>query len=69
MPIIIDSNCTYCGACQEVCPRGAIIAGDTQFQIDNDLCDECQGSPKCIPVCPEKCITKISMERLADLES
>jgi ferredoxin len=66
MPYRITSYCTYCGECEGVCPRGAILREENQFQVDNDLCDECAGDPKCVTVCPEDCIKKVSLEELVE---
>jgi len=65
MPHIIGSECNYCGACQGVCPRGAIYAGDDSYVIDNDICDDCG---QCVEACPVKCIKKVSLEELVELE-
>lgn len=40
--IVRDSKCTGCGACVEVCPRGAItITGSAGRRIDREQCDNC----------------------------
>jgi NAD-dependent dihydropyrimidine dehydrogenase PreA subunit len=50
MVTIIDSECTACGACEDVCPEGAITVDevavvDAEKCIDCGLCiDECSFS-------------------------
>jgi ferredoxin len=61
MALVIDADeCTACGVCEPECPREAIEEGDDVFEIDADLCTECEeeGEPQCIPVCPVDCIAK-----------
>lgn len=51
-------RCTWCGACTETCPYGAIgaldLASDRRVAlIDPTTCKGCGG---CVPVCPERAI-------------
>ena len=49
MPYIITDGCVNCGACEGVCPVGAIMSCNDKRVIDNDCCIIC-GS--CVPNCP-----------------
>ena len=51
--VIDELRCTGCGACEEVCPRSAIIV-DTFASINGDLCIGCG---ICSSVCPMDAIT------------
>lgn len=54
MAYVISNECTMCGACEPVCPAGAISAGDGQYVIDANLCSDCGA---CEPVCPVEAIS------------
>ena len=59
--LIVDANCTVCGACEFECPNAAIKFESDTYIIDPELCTECEGSydtPQCAAVCPvpETCI-------------
>ena len=61
MSMVISDECIACGACESDCPVQAITEGDTQFEIDNEKCVECEGyapSPQCVDVCPVDAISK-----------
>ncbi len=45
----ISDQCIACGACEGVCPVGAISMGDGKFEIDREKCISC-GS--CASICP-----------------
>ena len=49
MPYKINDDCISCGACESICPVGAISAGDGRYIIDPDLCISCG---ECAEVCP-----------------
>lgn len=61
MSLVIQDNCISCFACMHVCPKRAIKAGDSQFNIISHRCDECDSSfktPQCASICPvENAIT------------
>lgn len=49
-PSWIESNCTYCGACEKVCPVSAIKVErqEKQYVLDNETCISCG---RCIKSC------------------
>jgi ferredoxin len=49
MPYVITDECIACGACEPVCPEGAISEGDTIYVIDAALCTSCG---TCLENCP-----------------
>lgn len=54
----ITDACVNCGACESVCPSGAISRGPDVFVIDPALCTECVGfhhTQQCARVCPVDC--------------
>lgn len=48
MVSINESECTACGACEDVCPEGAIVVDDVAV-IDAEKCIECG---LCVDECP-----------------
>ena len=55
MALSIQSGCISCYACMHVCPKRAVKAGDTQFEIISHRCDECAdrfSDPQCASICP-----------------
>ena len=51
---VVDSeNCTGCGTCEEVCPRGAIAVDDIA-EVDPKKCDGCG---RCVPECPQDALS------------
>ncbi len=42
-------DCITCGACEPICPAGAITLGDPLYVIDQALCTDCG---QCDDVCP-----------------
>lgn len=61
MALKITDECISCGACEPECPVEAISEGDDQFEIDADVCVECEGhfdEPQCQDVCPVEAIIK-----------
>ena len=41
MSRIINTNCTKCGACLDVCPPGAILVGNPYYRIGASACVDC----------------------------
>lgn len=51
---ISNEECISCGDCVPVCPTGAITEGKIVFEIDPDVCTECEGEfdePQCVEIC------------------
>jgi len=61
MAMKITEDCIACGACEPECPVEAISEGDEFFEIDPDVCVECEGyfdKPQCVEVCPSDAVVK-----------
>jgi ferredoxin len=59
MTMRITDECISCGACEPVCPVEAVFEGDVLYEIDPDLCVECEGhydTNQCVDVCPVDCV-------------
>lgn len=58
MSLAITEDCINCDVCEPVCPNKAIYAGVEFYEIDPNLCDECEGLPasECVSICPIDCI-------------
>ena len=59
MALLINSDCTNCGACEPECPNAAITLGEQACIIDPAKCTECVGhynKSQCIAACPTDCI-------------
>ncbi|GEM_PF-118877 len=55
MTYAIHTECIACDACRPRCPTGAISANNKKYNIDPNLCNDCQGyfsHPLCVLVCP-----------------
>lgn len=58
--ITIDSKCTFCSACMNMCPSGALNNRDGRILFNYSLCIACG---LCEKACPEQAIT---LEKLFD---
>ncbi len=51
---IVSEECISCGDCEPVCPTGAIKEGKIVYQIDPEVCTECEDDfdePQCVEIC------------------
>ncbi|WP_407935267.1 YfhL family 4Fe-4S dicluster ferredoxin [Alkalimonas mucilaginosa] len=56
---VIEVSCINCDMCVPECPNQAIALGVHHYEVDPELCTECEGfyeAPTCIAVCPIDCI-------------
>lgn len=61
MALKILEECINCDVCEPACPNNAIYQGEEIFEINPDLCTECEGhydEPECVAICPVDCIIK-----------
>ncbi|MEA3338760.1 MAG: 4Fe-4S binding protein [Chloroflexota bacterium] len=61
MAMKITDECIACGSCEFECPVDAISEGDEIYEIDPDVCIECEGyfdTQQCVEVCPSDAIVK-----------
>jgi ferredoxin len=49
MYLVDESNCSGCGACEDVCPTGAVKVTGGIARIDRSACNECGA---CFAACP-----------------
>lgn len=59
MALLILDECINCDVCEPECPNEAISQGEEIYEINPDLCTECQGhyaTSQCVAVCPVDCI-------------
>lgn len=49
---VITDKCCFCGVCQQVCPQGAVVQGQT-LRID---ANRCTGCGQCVMQCPEEAL-------------
>jgi ferredoxin len=61
MAMAITEECINCNACETECPREAIHPADMVFEIDAEICTECEeeGESQCAAICPVDCIVKL----------
>jgi MinD superfamily P-loop ATPase len=56
VPEVIESRCTYCGLCAEVCAYKAIAVVKGTVLIFSELCHGCGG---CSLLCPERALKEV----------
>jgi ferredoxin len=59
MALKITDECINCDVCEPACPNQAITQGVEYYEINPDLCTECEGEydePQCVLLCPVACI-------------
>ena len=59
MALLILDECINCDVCEPECPNEAIFQSEEIYEINPDLCTECQGhyeTSQCVEVCPVDCI-------------
>ena len=49
----ITDACVSCGTCIENCPVEAIVQGDTQYEINADVCVDCGACGDCVDLCAD----------------
>lgn len=49
--LCFENLCVSCGACEKVCPHGAVIKTEQGYNRDRSLCKDCGA---CVEVCPSK---------------
>lgn len=53
MAMFINTDCcTVCGDCKPTCPTRSVLRINGAFSIDAATCNECDGDPQCMSVCP-----------------
>lgn len=57
------SQCTYCGACERVCPVQAIAVGrqNKTWIIKHDICVRCG---RCTRKCPHECLELVRNNKM-----
>jgi Fe-S-cluster-containing dehydrogenase component len=66
MTYIITDQCIQCRHCESICPTGAIIRNEQQYQINSERCNDCVGHytvPQCWAGCPTSggCIPNLAV--------
>lgn len=61
-----QERCAGCGACVDVCTRGAISIRSGKASISQPLCDQCEA---CATACPEGAILSVIDSSLVPAES
>jgi MinD superfamily P-loop ATPase len=59
IPRVVESRCSHCGACSELCEFHAIVTLPGQVLVFPELCHGCQG---CLELCPEGAIEEGSKQ-------
>ena len=56
IPEIDPEKCRKCGMCQRYCPEQVIVRTEAGHAAK---CDLCEGSPRCVEVCPAGALTLV----------
>ena len=59
VPSVIESNCTYCGKCRDICRFNAITVFNKIIMTFPELCHSCRG---CFLICPEDALAEAERE-------
>jgi len=59
VPSVIESNCTYCGKCRDICRFNAITVFNKIIMTFPELCHSCRG---CFLICPEDALAETERE-------
>ena len=62
--VVDEEKCDGCGWCIQACPYGGLIM-DPYKNVVN-VCDFCDGEPKCVDFCPEEALEIFSDDEEAD---
>jgi MinD superfamily P-loop ATPase len=52
-----ESKCVFCGKCQKICPKNAIIADSRSWIYYSYRCNRCMF---CVMLCPARALTLIA---------
>jgi ferredoxin len=70
MSYMITSECINCSACEMECPVRAISPGPSQYEINPDVCIECEGyfpEARCKWACPvNACVPERELYMIRD---
>jgi len=63
IPMVDETNCTFCGKCQEVCAYNAIATFSPKTNSTGKVLvfpELCHGCGACAHLCPQKCIKEVN---------
>jgi MinD superfamily P-loop ATPase len=59
VPSVIESKCTYCGKCRDICRFNAVTVFNKIIMTFPELCHSCRG---CFLICPEDALAEAERE-------